>query len=76
MKTRPGSIRPEGVREVKLERYITTLTIVHNAESYDIAARDATVLLTESHRAIDAAQRRGDVGAIEHVTIYSTQKAR
>lgn len=75
MKTRPGSIRPEGVREVKLSSYVTTIVVIHEAESNIMAHRDSKVMcdIIKEHL-IGERSEPTDIGPVRNVSVFSVRE--
>jgi hypothetical protein len=57
-----------------MSRWVTTITIVHEAEAESIAQRDAETMRQQIRSALVESHEKGDVGAVRHVSLYQTKK--
>jgi hypothetical protein len=56
-----------------MNKYVTTITIIHEAESKDIAHRDASIMQEEAKKVLYGAHLDGKVGKVSHVSLYSVR---
>lgn len=59
-----------------MKRYVTTITIIHAAESKQIATKDAEAMQRYITAELANHVYDNEIGAIRNVTIYKTQEAK